>query len=308
MTENNLKPYVIGQKVALYDKSTQKFLLLKANKPSGKGDPKKYETFWKTYFPWDLPGGRIENNETVLEGFQRDIQEEIGSAVDYTLGDIIHTEHMEYIDGLVYATFSLGFYNSGEITLSDEHSEFQWMTSDEVENHKDIKPWLKNVIKNATLRLKEKSYLEDLLRLQADFDNYKKRQTEAEKSLKDYLIQGLVLDLIPVLDNFNAATAHVPEEEKNSPWVVGIQYIEKQLADVLAERGVQALVPTIGETFDPSKHEALESEEGTPENTIAKVLQKGYQLGDRVIRPAKVAIYTAPDNVTTETEKGGENS
>ncbi len=155
---------------------------------------------------------------------------------------------------------------------------------------------------------KAEEYLNDLKRLQADFDNYKKRQAEAEKSLKEYLIQGLVLDIIPVLDNFNAATQHVPEDQKSSPWVVGIQYIEKQLADVLAERGVQALVPTIGEAFDPSKHEALESQIGEPANTVYKVLQKGYQLGDRVVRPAKVAIYTAPDNETTETEKGGENS
>lgn len=299
MTETNLKPYVIGQKLALYDPSTKKFLLLKANKPTGKGDPKKYETFWKTYFPWDLPGGRIENDETVLEGFTRDIVEEIGETVQYTLGDIVHTEHMEYIDGPVYATFTLGLYQGGDITLSDEHSEYQWMSSEEVENHKDIKPWLKSVIANATKRLQEQSYLNDLLRLQADFDNYKKRQTEAEKSLKEYLIQGLVLDIIPVLDNFNAATQHVPEEQKSSPWVVGIQYIEKQLADVLAERGVQALVPTIGEPFDPSKHEAIEKEAESPElvegkekteDTIAKVLQKGYQLGDRIIRPAKVTI------------------
>lgn len=309
MTENNLKPYVIGQKLALYDPTTKKFLLLKANKPTGKGDPKKYEAFWKTYFPWDIPGGRIENDETVLDGFMRDVEEEIGGAVQFTLQDIVHTEHMEYIDGPVYATFSLGFYEGGEIVLSDEHSEYQWMTSEEVEAHKDIKPWLKNVIKSATLRLKEKSYLDDLLRLQADFDNYKRRQGEAEKSLKEYLIQGLVLDLIPVLDNFNAATAHVPESDKSSPWVIGIQYIEKQLADVLAERGVQALVPNIGDTFDPSKHEALESEAGEPENTIAKVLQKGYQLGDRVIRPAKVAIYTnASDNERDTEERGGENS
>lgn len=146
---------------------------------------------------------------------------------------------------------------------------------------------------------KEEEYLNDLKRLQADFDNYKKRQAEAEKNLKDYLIQGLVLDIIPVLDNFNAATAHVPEEAKDSPWVVGIQYIEKQLADVLAERGVQAVVPAIGEAFDPSKHEAIEKEAGSPESVegeeikgdiISQVKQKGYQLGERIIRPAKVVI------------------
>ena len=168
----------------------------------------------------------------------------------------------------------------------EEHVE------EEILETEEVAPEEGEVSETATLS-KEEEYLNDLKRLQADFDNYKKRQAEAEKSLKDFLIQGLVLDIIPVLDNFNAATAHVPEDQKSSPWVMGIQYIEKQLSDVLAERGVQAVVPTIGEAFDPSKHEAIESV--TPEgeeakNIISQVKQKGYQLGERIIRPAKVSI------------------
>jgi molecular chaperone GrpE len=146
---------------------------------------------------------------------------------------------------------------------------------------------------------KAEEYLQDLKRLQADFENYKKRQNEAEKSLKGYLIQGLILDIIPVLDNFQAATNHVPGAEKSSPWVVGIQYIEKQLETVLVEHGVTLIEPSIGETFDPSKHEAIEkeTEESEPlkdgdeiKDIISQVRQKGYQLGDKVIRAAKVTI------------------
>ena len=70
MTETNLKPYIIGQKIILHDATTHKFLVLKANKPKGK----KFEQFWKTYFPYDLPGGRIENGETIAEGLARDVQ------------------------------------------------------------------------------------------------------------------------------------------------------------------------------------------------------------------------------------------
>ena len=139
---------------------------------------------------------------------------------------------------------------------------------------------------------KSEEYLNDLKRLQADFDNYKKRQAEAEKSLRGYLIEGLVLDLIPVLDNFHAATMHVPEAEKTSPWVVGIQYIEKQLETVLKENGVTMLEPVLGEPFNPKLHEAIESEATDEEmtNTVAQVKQKGYQLGDRIIRAAKVTV------------------
>ena len=145
---------------------------------------------------------------------------------------------------------------------------------------------------------KEEEYLNDLKRLQADFDNYKKRQAEAEKSLRGYLIEGLVLDLIPVLDNFHQATMHVPDDQKSSPWVVGIQYIEKQLETVLTENGVVLVEPAPGDTFYPTKHEAIEKEGEAKEfaegeeikDIVSKVHQKGYQLGERTIRAAKVSI------------------
>lgn len=136
-------------------------------------------------------------------------------------------------------------------------------------------------------------YLNDLKRSQADFENYKRRQNESQKELGGYLIEKLVLDIVPVLDNFRAATMHVPVKQKDSPWVVGIQYIERQLETVLTDNGLTLIEPTIGEAFDPTKHEAIESEEepsGEATNTITKVHQKGYQLGERVIRAAKVAV------------------
>jgi len=139
---------------------------------------------------------------------------------------------------------------------------------------------------------KSEEYLDDLKRCQADFENYKKRQQESQKELSGYLIEKLVLDIIPVLDNFRAATMHVPPEQKDSPWVVGIQYIEKQLETVLIENGMQTIEANEGDTFDPNIHEAVsdESEGESEKHTIAKVIQKGYRLGDKVIRAARVAV------------------
>lgn len=141
-------------------------------------------------------------------------------------------------------------------------------------------------------------YLNDLKRLQADFANYKKRQQDSQKELAGYLIERLVLDLVPVLDNFRMATNHVPETSKSDPWVVGIQYIEKQLEDVLVAHGMQAIEVQVGDTFDPSIHEALSeekdetsaSEQVPTQHSIATVLQKGYKIGGKVIRPAKVTV------------------
>ncbi len=143
-------------------------------------------------------------------------------------------------------------------------------------------------------QVKAEEYLNDLKRTQADFENYKKRQAESQKELGGYLIEKLVLDIVPVLDNFRAATSHVPPEQKDSPWVTGIQYIEKQLETVLTENGVTTLDATPGELFDPSLHEAVGTEgteeENSEQHKIAKVLQKGYKVGTKVVRPARVSV------------------
>lgn len=285
MTENNLKPYIIGQKIVLYDQNTKKFLLLKANKPKGK----KFEQFWKTYFPFDLPGGRIENGETITDGLVRDVQEEIGGEVQYQLSDIIHAEQMDYIDTAVYAVFTLGYYQNGNITLSEEHNESLWLSAEEVEAHKEIKPWLKNAIAGAQKRIQEKSYLEDLKRSQADFENYKRRQNESQKELAGYLTEKVVGDLTPVLDNFYQALAFVPEDQRESSWLTGITYIYKQLLDALAGHGFSVIEVNIGDAFDPSIHESIESESGKG-NKVSQVLQPGYKIGERVIKPAKVKV------------------
>ena len=144
---------------------------------------------------------------------------------------------------------------------------------------------------------KAKEYLDGWKRTQAEFENYKKREAGAKKELGGYLIEKLVLDIIPVLDNFRAATLHTPEDQKESPWVTGISYIEKQLAAVLSENGIQMITPKEGDEFDPKIHEAISAEDKDSESVeenekhiITTVHQNGYKYGERVIRPAKVTV------------------
>lgn len=141
---------------------------------------------------------------------------------------------------------------------------------------------------------KAAEYLDDLKRIQADFENYKKRVKNDERELYGHLSGQIVTDLIPVLDNLHAAIGHVPAEAADSPWVTGITYIEKQFEDVLANYGVVPMTVNPGDAFDPTRHEALdhkaaEGEEAT-QLKIEKVVQKGYQIKDRIVRPAKVIV------------------
>lgn len=147
-------------------------------------------------------------------------------------------------------------------------------------------------------------YLADLQRVQADFANYKKRQQDSQKELAGYLIEKLVMEITPVLDNFHMATEHVPADACNTPWVMGISYIEKQLEKVLVDNGLTVIDAKAGDVFDPHIHEAvsqeakeISQEDAASQETVevkqpivAKVLQKGYKIGEKVIRPVKVMV------------------
>ncbi len=126
----------------------------------------------------------------------------------------------------------------------------------------------------------------------ADQDNLRKRFDDERKLMGKLAIGDLVIDLLPVLDNFTRATEHVPAEEKESAWATGILYIRKQLMDVLAERGVEEVSAKPGEKFNPSEHEAIGTvtTSDQPDDTIAEVKSMGYRLYDRIVRPVQVIV------------------
>lgn len=135
-------------------------------------------------------------------------------------------------------------------------------------------------------------YLNDLKRCRADFENYKKRQENEREQMARFVTSGILSELIPILDNFNVAVAHVPEDKKNDPWVTGITYIEKQFEETLSRYGVKVMEVKAGEAFDPAKHEAVEhhEKEGAKNLIVEKVIQKGYLMGGKVVRAAKVTV------------------
>jgi molecular chaperone GrpE len=149
----------------------------------------------------------------------------------------------------------------------------------------------------AVAEAKRDEYLDDLQRLAADFENYRKRTARDQESLIERAHEGLVKQLLPVLDDLEraleAATAHEEIDDAptgpSSQLEEGVRLVERQLRAILAKEGLVE-VETEG-SFDPHLHEALltqpsEAEEGA----ILQVLQKGYRLGDRVVRPARVVI------------------
>lgn len=143
---------------------------------------------------------------------------------------------------------------------------------------------------------KEQEYLDGWKRCQADFENYKKRQQESQKDFVRFAAENIIHQILPVLDNFHSSTDHIPEDQKNNPWVVGIMHIQKQLENVLKDNGVEEIEVKVGDEFDPNLHEAIsDNSKDSKENPndskkIQKIMQNGYKLGDKIIRAAKVIV------------------
>lgn len=132
---------------------------------------------------------------------------------------------------------------------------------------------------------------ERLLRVQAEYDNFRKRtQREKEASLK-YKSQDVIEEILPVMDNFERALQVEAHDEASKNIIQGIEMIYRQLHTVLENQGVTE-IKTVGEAFDPNLHQAIAQvdEEGFESGQVTETLQKGYQLKDRVIRPAMVKV------------------
>jgi molecular chaperone GrpE len=131
-------------------------------------------------------------------------------------------------------------------------------------------------------------YLDSLRRLKAEFENYRKRAAREQESLVARAHERLVKELVPVLDDL-ARALEAAERHEEAQLEEGVRLVHRQLAAVLAKEGLSEIA-TEG-AFDPNIHEALLSQPSDePEGSVIEVIQKGYTLGDRVLRPARVVV------------------
>ncbi len=135
---------------------------------------------------------------------------------------------------------------------------------------------------------------QQLLRLQADFDNFRRRSAEERLRICEQSQGDLVEALLPVLDHFDLALSHIPQKDTagmQEAFFDGFNMIRRQLEDVLASYGVKE-IKALGEIMDPMYHEAMLRviKQDCREGEVLQVLKKGYQMGDRVLRAAQVQV------------------
>jgi molecular chaperone GrpE len=141
-----------------------------------------------------------------------------------------------------------------------------------------------------------------LLRLAADFDNYKKRAARERREYVALANERLIVELLPILDDLERALA-AAEEHREAQLEEGVRLVHRSLASLLERQGVSA-IETEGR-FDPHVHEALLSQPSeADEGTVLDVVQKGYRLGDRVVRAARVVVAapSAPEEAEPESD------
>lgn len=144
-------------------------------------------------------------------------------------------------------------------------------------------------------------YLSGWQRCKADFENYKKREAQRNEEIRRNIGIDSVIEMIPVIDNFDLAIKHIPQKPENEAWIQGFDHIKKQLEIILKNHGIEPIIINEGDKFDPNFHECIEkipdesrvcdsSKNQKNELLISEVLRNGYTIENKVLRPAQVKV------------------
>lgn len=161
---------------------------------------------------------------------------------------------------------------------------------EEMENDKEIN--LEEILEKYNNKIAEYEELSNrYVRLQADFNNFKKRTEKEKESLYQYASQEIITSLLPVMDNFDRALKVDAKETNVENLYKGVEMVHKQLIESLQANGLEE-INSVGEKFDPNYHHAVAQEESEEyeENVVIEVFLKGYKVKDKVIRPSMVKV------------------
>lgn len=141
-------------------------------------------------------------------------------------------------------------------------------------------------------------YLDQLQHVQAEFENYRKRVIKEKDEFRKYALEGFLYELLDVVDNIQRAVDSSNQNHSYDSLKNGINIVEKQFLELLKSQGVTPVKVNIGDKFDPHVHHAVGHETGgqCPADTITRVLQPGYNIAGRILRPAMVIVSSGIKN------------
>jgi molecular chaperone GrpE len=145
----------------------------------------------------------------------------------------------------------------------------------------------------ASVTAERDTYLDQLQRSVAEFANYRRRVDQERTKARELATRDILTQLLPIMDDLKRALENAPDDQVESAWVQGVQFIEKKLTGLLERSGVSP-IEAVGQPFDPAVHEAVATEPGSSQNFVVEVYQTGYKQGEQVLRPAMVKVGNAP--------------
>lgn len=180
---------------------------------------------------------------------------------------------------------------------SEGHAEVcpENSTEDEAsEKEQELDPW-------EALELEVAKWKDQAIRNAAELDNFRKRMSREKLDALRYGNQSLLEELLPVLDNFDMGMQAAAQEE-GSMLYMGMQMVQKQLSEFLSSQNVEEIKAEVGGEFDPKVHEALsqEASEDIEEGKIIRIVRKGYQIGERLLRPSNVIVALGAETPSTD--------
>jgi molecular chaperone GrpE len=186
------------------------------------------------------------------------------------------------------------FGKTGETEVAEE---LETGASEEAEKSSAEEESLEEQFRAAEARAKEN--YDRLLRVTAEFENYKKRMEREMNDFRKFANESLIKDILPIMDNLERALEipHGNDENAFNGMREGVQMTLKGLQESLEKFGVVS-IESLNKPFDPNFHQAVmqEESEGHPDNTVSKELQKGYIMRERLLRPAMVVVSKKPDS------------
>jgi len=168
---------------------------------------------------------------------------------------------------------------------------------DVVEEAPELDPW-------EALELEAAKWKDQAIRAAAELDNFRKRMTREKLDAVRYGNQGLLEELLPVLDNFDMGM-QAAAQEQGSMLYMGMNMVQKQIGEFFISQNVIEIPAEAGGDFDPNLHEAISQEacEGIEEGKIVRVVRKGYRTGERLLRPSNVIIALGAENAAEQGEE-----
>ena len=241
---------------------------------------------------WSIPGGHIEWGEKMEDTLRREIDEETSLQIDkiefISATDGIMPPHFLKEKHFIFLNF-FAHLAGGEPKLSDEMTEYVWIEPKKAMRELTLSPSIVPLLQAFLARQEPAEGNEDFedkyKRALADYQNLLKQSVKDKEDFVRFALGDFLQDIVPVYDHLKMSLSTLPENEQDSAWVKGVEYVLKQFKDVLSARGVEE-IKTKGQKFD---HNLMEALEGKGEKVVKEVMP-GYTLNGRVIKAAKVIV------------------